>query len=396
MLLVEIMNLLCYVRLIFIRSHQEMIGDIQVKISFLFRMIYVCSLVEFLDGNYLNSRRNDLITDDRLRVYVRVVLVDEKETATGDLLRHPHHPHHHHPSSILPPPPPTPQHPMQPQQPPPPPPPVQQQQTSTVPKTQASTSSSSASSSSVASNNHSNPSTASSTSPTNNSGLFTDEKERFRSLELLSNQIKILLDDERFSDVHIHVIPKQQNTSSQQSQQIVTDDHRKSYRIKHQRASYKQQQHPSCSSCHCTSEKTKLINNEQISDLHEQSTSGMKYLTFVLSWNHFRWIYFQLFVKIPNQIIWILVIHLQVLHQQHRQLVEQPVQQRLYCPVLLKVQHHHRPKAISRRRIVRHHQQNLHHQKSVHRLPCPPIPNVVHVLVIISIKTYLSIFINLI
>ncbi|CAF5190035.1 unnamed protein product, partial [Rotaria sp. Silwood1] len=60
---------------------------------------------EFLDGNYLNSRRNDLITDDRLRVYVRVVLVDEKETTTGDLLRHPHH---HHPSSILPPPPPPP------------------------------------------------------------------------------------------------------------------------------------------------------------------------------------------------------------------------------------------------------------------------------------------------
>lgn len=301
MLLVEIMNLLCYVRLIFIRSHQEMIGDIQVKISFLFEMIFyinVCSLVEFLDGNYLNSRRNDLITDDRLRVYVRVVLVDEKETATGDLLRHPHHPHHHHPSSILPPPPPTPQHPMQPQ---PPPPPVQQQQTSTVPKTQASTSSSSASSSSVASNNHSNPSTASSTSTTNNSGLFTDEKERFRSLELLSNHIKILLDDERFADVHIHVIPKQQNTPPQQSQSIVIDDHRKSHRIKHQRASYKQQQHPSCSSCHCTSEKIKSINNEQISDHHEQSTSGTKYPIFVLSWNHFcLFVFFQLFVKIPN------------------------------------------------------------------------------------------------
>ncbi|CAF1529964.1 unnamed protein product, partial [Rotaria sordida] len=29
---------------------------------------------EFLDGNYLNSRRNDLITDDRLRVYVGVVV----------------------------------------------------------------------------------------------------------------------------------------------------------------------------------------------------------------------------------------------------------------------------------------------------------------------------------
>ena len=250
----------------------------------LFRTLLLSFLAEFLDGNYLNSRRNDLITDDRLRVYVRVVLVDEKETATGDLLRHPHHPHHHHhhPSSILPPPPSTPQHPMQLQpQPPQQQQQQQQQQTSTVPKTQASTSSSSASSSSVASINHSNPSTTSSTSTTNTLGLFTDEKERFRSLELLSNQIKTLLDDERFADVHIHVIPKQQNTPSQQQQQqpILLDDHRKSQRIKHPRTSYKQQQqqqHPSCSSCHCTSEKTKSINNEQISDHHEQSTSGKK------------------------------------------------------------------------------------------------------------------------
>lgn len=230
-----------------------------------------------------------MITDDRLRVYVRVVLVDEKETATGDLLRHPHPHHHHHPSSILPPPPPTPQHPMQPQAPPPPSAAAaaQQQQTSTVPKTQASTSSSSASSSSVASNNHSNPSTTSSILTTNNSGLFTDEKERFRSLELLSNQIKILLDDERFADVHIHVIPKQQTTPlPPQSPSIVTDDHRKSHRIKHQRASYKQQQqqHPSCSSCHCTSEKSKLIPNEQISDHHEQSTSGMN----IFGWKAFH------------------------------------------------------------------------------------------------------------
>ncbi|CAF1403785.1 unnamed protein product [Rotaria sordida] len=239
---------------------------------------------EFLDGNYLNSRRNDLITDDRLRVYVRVVLVDEKETTTGDLLRHPHH--HHHPSSILPPPPPPPppppstttptpssQHQIQQQQ-------QQQQQTSTIPKTQASTSSSSASSSTATSINNSNPSTTSTTSSTIISGLFTDDKERFKSLELLSNQVKTLLDDERFADVHIHVIPKQQITTQQQQQQqqlqsIINDDHRKSNRIKHQRISSKQQQHPSCSSCHCTSEKNKStsIINEQISDHHEQSSS---------------------------------------------------------------------------------------------------------------------------
>ncbi|CAF0977500.1 unnamed protein product [Adineta steineri] len=225
---------------------------------------------EFLDGNYLNSRRNDLITDDRLRVYVRVVLVDEKETATGDLLRHPHpahhHHHHHHASSILPP--------------PPPPPPssqhsAQQQQTSTTPKTQASTSSSSASSSSATSMNNINPSSTSTTSSTIISGLFTDDKERFKSLELLSNQIKTLLDDERFADVHIHVIPKQHTNHSQQQQQpIIVDDHRKSNRIKHQRTSLKQQ-HPSCSSCHCTSEKNKSHSstNEPISDHHEQSSS---------------------------------------------------------------------------------------------------------------------------
>ncbi len=186
-------------------------------------------LEEFLDGNYLNSRRNDLITDDRLRVYVRVVLVDEKETATGDLLRHPHPPHHHHhPSSILPPPPP--QHSIQQQQ--------QQQQTSTIPKTQASTSSSSASSSSATSINSSNPSSASTTSSPMISGLFSDDKERFKSLELLSNQIKVLLDDERFADVHIHVIPKQQ-INHQQQQLILHDDHKKSNRIKHPRTFYK-------------------------------------------------------------------------------------------------------------------------------------------------------------
>jgi hypothetical protein len=237
------------------------------KKSKIISKVYFFFLQEFLDGNYLNSRRNDLITDDRLRVYVRVVLVDEKETATSDLIRHPHPPHHHHhPSSILPPPPPTPT----PQN------PIQLQQTSTMPKTQASTSSSSASSSSATSINHSNPSSTSTTSSTNISGLFTDDKERFKSLELLSNQIKTLLDDERFADVHIHVIPKQQQQQQQiipQQQLILHDDHRKSNRIKHQRTSLKQQ-HPSCSSCHCTSDKNKSINNEQISDHHEQSSSG--------------------------------------------------------------------------------------------------------------------------
>jgi hypothetical protein len=116
---------------------------------------------------------------------------------------------------------------------------------------------------------NSNPSSTSTISSPNTSGLFTDDKERFKSLELLSNQIKTLLDDERFADVHIHVIPKQQT-----SQQLnLTDDHRKSNRIKHQRTSLKQQkQHPSCSSCHCTSDKSK--SNEQISDHHEQSSSG--------------------------------------------------------------------------------------------------------------------------
>ncbi len=185
-----------------------------------------------MDGNYLNSRRNDLLTDDRLRVYVRVILVDEKETATGDLL---------HQSPSLP----------------------SQQQTSATLKTQASTSSSSASSSSTPLVINSNASSIASTTSAVISGLFTDEKERFKSLELLSNRIKTLLDDERFTDVHIHVIPKQQ------SQQ----ENLKKTRIK--RTSIKQQ-HPSCSSCHCRSEKIQsiLINNEQVSDHHEQSSSG--------------------------------------------------------------------------------------------------------------------------
>ncbi|CAF5187675.1 unnamed protein product, partial [Rotaria magnacalcarata] len=57
---------------------------------------------EFLDGNYLNSRRNDLLTDDRLRVYVRVILVDEKETTTGDMIHSSHQYHHQSPSNLPP------------------------------------------------------------------------------------------------------------------------------------------------------------------------------------------------------------------------------------------------------------------------------------------------------
>ena len=237
-------------------------------------MCFVFVYEEFLDGNYLNSRRNDLLTDDRLRVYVRVILVDEKETITSDLYHpshHHHHHHHHHSSTILPPPPP--QQPQQQQQQQPPPPPASQQQPSnTVPKTQATTSSSSASSSTTPAIMNSNPSNASSTATPVVSGLFTDDKERFKSLELLSSQIKTLLDDERFTDVHIHVIPKQQPPQ----QENVNDEHRKSPRTK--RASIKQQQqqqHPSCSSCHCKSDKTKSIHNEPISDQHEQSSSGI-------------------------------------------------------------------------------------------------------------------------
>ncbi|CAF1533334.1 unnamed protein product, partial [Adineta ricciae] len=57
---------------------------------------------------------------------------------------------------------------------------------------------------------------------------------------------------------------------------VVADDHRKSTRIKHQRASLKQQ-YPSCSSCHCTTEKNKSTStiNDQISDHHEQSSSAL-------------------------------------------------------------------------------------------------------------------------
>ena len=233
-----------------------MIGDIQVSQIYIKkkRKNFLCFsdfLKEFLDGNYLNSRRNDLLTDDRLRVYVRVTLVDEKETITGNIFHPSHHYHHHHHASPIMPPP-LPQHPLH------------QQQTIPIPKNQASTSSSIASSSSATPITTMNLSYASSTTSTINSGLFNNDKERFKSLELLSNQIKILLDDERFTDVRIHVIPKQQQ-----------DEHRKSNRLK--RAFIKHEQYPSCSSCHCTSEKMKTIltNNEQISDHHhEQLSSG--------------------------------------------------------------------------------------------------------------------------
>lgn len=113
------------------------------------------------------------------------------------------------------------------------------------------------------------------------SGLFTDDKERFKSLELLSNQIKTLLDDERFADVHIHVISKQETATQQQQPTCIIDEHKRPNRTKYLRLSSKQQhqqqQHPSCSSCHCTSEKPKSSNttNEQISDHHEQSSSGI-------------------------------------------------------------------------------------------------------------------------
>ncbi|CAM4753061.1 unnamed protein product [Rotaria magnacalcarata] len=213
---------------------------------------------EFLDGNYLNSRRNDLLTDDRLRVYVRVILVDEKETTTGDMIHSSHQYHHQSPSNL---PPQLPPNPTQQQQ---------QQQISNIPKNQASTSSSTASSSSTTTPTaNSNTSNASSTSPTVVSGLFTDDKERFRSLELLSNQIKTLLEDERFTDVRIHVIPKQEQ------KQCTSDDHRKFNRLK--RSLNNKQQHPSCSSCHCAPEKRKSIsaNNERIFDHHHEQSSSV-------------------------------------------------------------------------------------------------------------------------
>lgn len=145
---------------------------------------------EFLDGNYLNSRRNDLLTDDRLRVYVRVILVDEKETMLGDLTQ----PQHVH----------------------------------TAAKNQASASSSFASSSSATSIPPPNASTTSTVVPL---GLFADERERFKSIELLTNQIKSLLDDQRFTDVNIHIIPKQEHS---------LDDQRKSLRMKRTSDSHEQ------------------------------------------------------------------------------------------------------------------------------------------------------------
>nr|ACF75478.1 speckle-type POZ [Adineta vaga] len=183
---------------------------------------------EFLDGNYLNSRRNDLLTDDRLPIYIIhliiiIIIIINIIHLQFYLLLH-------------------------------------------------------LNSNNRSSNNNNNHNSSSNNNNSNQvlfqklklppipvvSGLFTDDKERFKSLELLSCQIKTLLEDERFTDVHIHVIPKQQ-----QQQQNVNDEHRKSPRIK--RMSIKQ--HPSCSSCHCKSEKMKSNNNEHISDQHEQSSS---------------------------------------------------------------------------------------------------------------------------
>ena len=205
--------------------------------------------VEFLDGNYLNSRRNDLLTDDRLRVYVRVILVDEKETMTSDLL---HQPHHFHPAPV----------PTLPSAQPPPPPTTT---TTSVSKSQPSTSSSSssASSSSVPSIVNTHLSNSSSASSKALLGLFSNEKERLKSFELLSKQLKTLLDHERFTDVHIHIIPKQPIAPTD------GDDRRKSTRSK--RANIKQQ-HPSCSSCHLSPEKSKSLPIHTDLDHHEQSS----------------------------------------------------------------------------------------------------------------------------
>jgi len=96
--------------------------------------------------------------------------------------------------------------------------------------------------------------------------------------------MKTLLDDERFADVHIHVMPKQTANSSsisininqqqqqQQQQQHHDEQQRKSTRIKHQRNSIKQAQ-PSCSSCHCINEKI---------DHHEQSSIGLIFIFLLI------------------------------------------------------------------------------------------------------------------
>ncbi|CAF0728169.1 unnamed protein product [Didymodactylos carnosus] len=141
---------------------------------------------EFLDSTYLNSRRSDLLNDDRLRVYVRVIIVDEKEhNLNNDLL-------------------------------------LQQQQLATQSKISASCSSSSStasSSSSVAAQQLPPISTASSLPVTHHyyQGLFSDDKERLKSIELLSKQIKTLFDEQKFTDVNIHVIPKQQQQQKEQT-----------------------------------------------------------------------------------------------------------------------------------------------------------------------------------
>ena len=118
---------------------------------------------EFLDGNYLNSRRHDLLTDDRLRVYVRVILVDEKEPLSHELF-----------SS----------------------------------QSVHSSKSQQASSSSIqTTNSHLQHSS---------SRLFSTDKDRLKSFELLSKQIHTLFDDQRFTDMNIHVIPKQDSHTEEQ------------------------------------------------------------------------------------------------------------------------------------------------------------------------------------
>lgn len=125
---------------------------------------------EFLDGNYLNSRRNDLLSDDRLRIHVRVILVDERET-------------------------------------------LQPEFSSSIHGTTKNQAAASSSASSVA--------------------LFNTEKERSEAFDLFSNQFKLLLDDQRFTDVHIHVLPKPISSSSSTTTTTTrSDDLRKSPRLK--------------------------------------------------------------------------------------------------------------------------------------------------------------------
>jgi len=157
---------------------------------------------EFLDGNYLHSRRNDLLTDDRLRVYVRVILVDEKETIPNDLTSlSASSTVVSHLSSVI---------------------------HSSAVKLQATSSSSI-----TCSVNSSKLST---------SALFTSDKDRWKSFEILSNHLKNLLDDERFTDVNIHVVPKEISTTT--NDDFSPQQQRKSSRLKRNSTS--------CLSCHCS------------------------------------------------------------------------------------------------------------------------------------------------